>query len=256
MLILLSNAPGRLLPTIRSRCQRLLLRPLPGESSMPNWRGNCPNWATRNARRVARLTGGSLGVALQLASGEGLALARDADRLIDAASHPDIVALMGLADRIARMKDGLETLGEFLALTLSDRIRERARSGGGDLKPWVDVWEELRGSLRARERIASGAAADDPVGRPRAVADGAARDPLTTISCPCLSTAIAISIFPNSRPSWTRWWRARKPPASSICVTIGTTLGSYPGVRGRRANDFRMSIAPSACIRMRRKRSR
>src|SRR5262249_25960039 len=28
MLLLLSNAPGRLLPTIRSRCQRLQLRPL------------------------------------------------------------------------------------------------------------------------------------------------------------------------------------------------------------------------------------
>src|SRR6202007_1846163 len=28
MLLLLTNAPGRLLPTIRSRCQRLQLRPL------------------------------------------------------------------------------------------------------------------------------------------------------------------------------------------------------------------------------------
>src|SRR5262249_55878738 len=32
MLLLLSNAPGRLLPTIRSRCQRLQLRPLSDEA--------------------------------------------------------------------------------------------------------------------------------------------------------------------------------------------------------------------------------
>src|SRR6202000_1786900 len=34
MLLLLSNTPGRLLPTIRSRCQRLVLRPLDDRSLM------------------------------------------------------------------------------------------------------------------------------------------------------------------------------------------------------------------------------
>ena len=104
MLILLANAPGRLLPTIRSRCQRLNLRPLAGRRrSTANWRSRLPRAVRRPERAaLARLAGGSLGLALQLASGEGLRWPRDADRLIDEAANPDFVALMALAERIAR----------------------------------------------------------------------------------------------------------------------------------------------------------
>jgi DNA polymerase-3 subunit delta' len=149
VLMLLADAPGRLLPTIRSRCQRLALRPLPDDVLAHELDRLVPGLEPGEARSVARLAGGSLGLALQLASGDGLALAGDADRLIDNASSPDLVALLALGDRLARIKNGLGTLGEFLTLTLSERIRMRAREGHAGLKPWLDVWEKL-GRLFAR----------------------------------------------------------------------------------------------------------
>lgn len=144
MLILISNTPGRLLPTIRSRCQRLLLRPLAAEALDHELARLVPELDDGERASLARLSGGSLGLALQLSGGDGLAIAQEADRLIDGAAHPDIVALMGLADRIARMKDGLATLGDFLAMTISDRIRARARQGEEHLSSWIEAWESLR----------------------------------------------------------------------------------------------------------------
>lgn len=153
MLLLLANAPGRLLPTIRSRCQRLLLRPLPADVLARELDRLVPELDPDKTQSVARLAGGSLGLALQLASGDGLALTGEADRLIDDASSPDVVALLALGDRIARMKDGLGTLGEFLTLTLSERIRMRAREGDIGLKPWLDVWEKLGRSFARSDAL-------------------------------------------------------------------------------------------------------
>src|SRR6478609_8849620 len=67
MLLLLSNTPGRLLPTIRSRCQRLELRPL-DEASLQNMLAReLPEMSTAERTALARLSGGSIGAALTLA---------------------------------------------------------------------------------------------------------------------------------------------------------------------------------------------
>ena len=149
MLLLLANAPGRLLPTIRSRCQRLTLRPLDTGVLEVELEARMPEISPEVRASLVRLAGGSLGLALQLAGGEGLALAEEADRLIDEAGHPDIIALMALADRIARMKDGLDGFGDAVLRTLGERIRARAHAPGANLKPWIDTWEML-GNLFAR----------------------------------------------------------------------------------------------------------
>lgn len=147
MLLLLANTPGRLLPTIRSRCQRLMLRALPADELNAELATRMPELTAEARNSLARLAGGSLGLALQIAEGEGLAVAEEAERLIDRAAAPDIAALLALAERIARMTDGLETFGDFLASAMTNRIRERARDGAQNLKVWTDAWEKLRNSF-------------------------------------------------------------------------------------------------------------
>ncbi len=146
MLMLLSNRPGRLLPTIRSRCQRLDLRPLEEADVQGELRLLLPELDDGQRGELARLAGGSIGAALQLADGEGLALAEDAERLIENADNPDFTALYALAEKIARQTDGLETFGHFLVEALAARIRARA---GSDvpLKRWIAVWETLSASF-------------------------------------------------------------------------------------------------------------
>jgi DNA polymerase-3 subunit delta' len=147
MLMLLSNAPGRLLPTIRSRCQRLDLRPLAEVDVLKELRNRLPDMDESERVTLAKLSGGSIGAALTLASDDGLALAKDADRLLDGAASPDIAAALALADRLARVTDGTDRFGAFLIDALTNRIRARAMEGGANLHRWTALLENLTRSF-------------------------------------------------------------------------------------------------------------
>jgi DNA polymerase-3 subunit delta' len=143
MLLLLSNTPGRLLPTIRSRCQRLDLRPLDDATLEQALKNYLPDAPVAERAALARLAGGSIGAALTLATGEGATLAQEADRLIDNAREPDLLALLTLGEKLFRQRDGLEMFGGFLLESLSDRTRARAHAGAPGLERWVALQGRL-----------------------------------------------------------------------------------------------------------------
>jgi DNA polymerase-3 subunit delta' len=144
MLLVLSNNPGRLLPTIRSRCQRLDLRPLPDANVARALAHMIPKMKEDDRAALVKLASGSIGTALQFADDDGVTFAREADRLIDASAHPDVPALLALGDRLWRKADGLEIFGTFLADALSARIRTKAKSGGTRLDAWIEAAERVR----------------------------------------------------------------------------------------------------------------
>jgi len=165
MLLLLANRPGQLLPTIRSRCQRLELRPLDDASVADALKHYLPDADTEERASLARLSGGSIGQALQLASGEGRELAAEADCLIDQAATPDTIALLALGDKLSRMKDGLPRFADFLLEALGARIRAKARQPGAPVERWTalttrleDNFSRSRGlNLEPRQTILSAA---------------------------------------------------------------------------------------------------
>ncbi|HWA29936.1 MAG TPA: DNA polymerase III subunit delta', partial [Rhizomicrobium sp.] len=122
MLMLLSNAPGQLLPTIRSRCQRLDLRPLSCAELSVELERRLPDISADERAALVRISGGSIGAALMLAEDGGLELAREAERLIERASSPDIGATLALADKLSRVTDGTDRFGGFLVEALTNRI--------------------------------------------------------------------------------------------------------------------------------------
>jgi DNA polymerase III subunit delta' len=147
VLLLLSHVPGRLLPTIRSRCQRLDLRPLDEATLEKQLAHLLPDSSAAARAALARLSGGSLGMALQLSAGDSVALAQEADRLLDHAASPDIAAILALGDRIWRITDGLDTFATFLTDALVQRIRARAQAGGTNLDRWVECLNKLNASF-------------------------------------------------------------------------------------------------------------
>jgi DNA polymerase-3 subunit delta' len=151
MLILLANRPGQLLPTIRSRCQRLDLRPLDDATVAEALKAFLPEATAVRRASLARLSGGAIGAALGLASGEGGELAAEADRLIETAATPDTVSLLALGDRLWRIKDGLPRFGDFLIEALAARIRAKAHSSGAHLERWTALLGRLENSF-ARSR--------------------------------------------------------------------------------------------------------
>ncbi|MBV9063570.1 MAG: DNA polymerase III subunit delta' [Alphaproteobacteria bacterium] len=148
MLMLLSNAPGKLLPTIRSRCQRLDLRPLPETVLAAELVEHLPKVKEAERIALAKLSGGSLGAALMLSDEDTLALATDATCAVEQAASPDYPALFALADRVGRAADRLPLFGGFLIQALEDRIRNRAQAQGtAGLPRWIEAWEQVRANF-------------------------------------------------------------------------------------------------------------
>ncbi len=152
LLLLVSNAPGRVLPTIRSRCRRLLLRPLD---------------ATDVARAAAAATGrdtagaeitaaaadavGSVARALALLDEDAQALRQRVLDLIAQLPEPDPRALHGLGDALGSSDP--QTLDTFMDLIngwLATRLTGAAQS-----KPQMarvaETWDKINRAAREVE---------------------------------------------------------------------------------------------------------
>lgn len=70
LLLLLSEAPGRLIATIRSRCRRIDLRPV-GDEQIANWIIEMGAASPKDAQKITANAAGRPGYALRLAAGEG-----------------------------------------------------------------------------------------------------------------------------------------------------------------------------------------
>jgi DNA polymerase-3 subunit delta' len=150
LLFLISNAPGRVLPTIRSRCRVLLLRPLAGRDI---------------AQAVAAATGraaegpevleaigaanGSVGRALDLLDGTALALRKKTTELLSQLPRPDPQAMHALGDALgysdaAPLAAFIDIVNEWLSQQLDNEAFDKAR-----LARVAQTWERI--NLTARD---------------------------------------------------------------------------------------------------------
>lgn len=89
LLLLVSHAPGGLLPTIRSRCRKLHLSPLHDQDVDTLLSRFEPNLDPDLASVATRLAEGSIGRALEITSNEGPTVLSDAVRVLDGAPPVD-----------------------------------------------------------------------------------------------------------------------------------------------------------------------
>jgi DNA polymerase III subunit delta' len=137
LLLLVSHSPGRLLPTIRSRCRRFPLATLPRPVLMQLIGRYRPELAKPEAGAIARLAEGSIGRAVELADAGGLALYRSVLNLLSQMPGVDLGRLYTFADSVLRpgTEDTCRTSEELL-LQLLARIAVRGArrlSAGDDL---------------------------------------------------------------------------------------------------------------------------
>jgi DNA polymerase-3 subunit delta' len=144
LFLLVSHAPGRLLATIRSRCCRLDLRALaPSEVARAAAAalGRSPD--DEAVRAAAAAADGSVARAIDLLSGEGLALRQRVVRLLESLPATDARALHALGDALAAADDG--ALAAFLDAVrewLSTRLKTMPQEPRG-LARIAQAWEEV-----------------------------------------------------------------------------------------------------------------
>jgi DNA polymerase-3 subunit delta' len=156
LFLLVSHAPGRLLPTIRSRCRRLMLRPL-GQGDVVRAASAALGVAADEAALVAAAAAarGSVARALALSGGPMLALREKVAEMLKALPATDPRALHALGDQLDRDRGLLEVFVGAVRDWLSARLD--AQAGGGDpgnlarLNRTADLWERLNRSAREVE---------------------------------------------------------------------------------------------------------
>lgn len=130
--ILLSSQAESLLPTIRSRTQRVRFAPLPDAvvERLLVEHGS----SAEDAKAVARLAHGSMAEAATLADPEATA-AREAfvDKAMAALVSRGMGGLLEVAEEAKKQKDGLDLHLTAVAQRLADRSRGEALEGGGAL---------------------------------------------------------------------------------------------------------------------------
>ena len=150
LLLLVSHSPGRLLPTIRSRCRRLMLAPPAAPIAAELIRRFRPQLDEAEAAALAAVCAGSIGRALELADSGGLALYRSVLDLLSQAPAMDIARLHGFADRLARAdaEDAYRASVELLSQFLS-------RLAAGAARGALDGNEIVAGERAAMQHLAA-----------------------------------------------------------------------------------------------------
>ncbi len=174
LILVIASSPGKLLPTIRSRCRNLSLKPLTSDQVATaiahHLEGSDgPPLSEQDRLAIAGLAEGSVGHALSLASGNGLDLYRTLMRLFAGMPSPDPRDLHVFAASVAG-KNGEKNWRLFGALLLSflahlvhnqsantvraavlndeQQALDRLMSLAAPVD-WIDTWESSR-DLMAR----------------------------------------------------------------------------------------------------------
>ena len=147
LLLLVSHSPGRLLPTIRSRCRRLSLPPLPRDVVAGLLRQRHADLAEEEATALATLSGGSIGRALALHAQGGLALYGEMIDLLRRLPQLPLTALHDFSDRIGRQADDVALFGELFTGWLADAA---AAAAGGPVRAVLADEAELQLQLVGR----------------------------------------------------------------------------------------------------------
>ncbi|MBV8392179.1 MAG: DNA polymerase III subunit delta', partial [Alphaproteobacteria bacterium] len=174
VLLIVAHAPGRLLPTIRSRCRRLALQALSGETVVSLLGEYAPDTAPDERQALARLSEGSIGRALELSSAGSLELYREMVEVLATLPDLDMVRLQGFAERFARR--GEEANADWRSLNylfdswLKGLAQQWAGAEGSDIVPaekglrarllaaasldrWMEAWEKVAHLLSRADAV-------------------------------------------------------------------------------------------------------
>lgn len=151
LFLVLSHAPGRLLPTIRSRCRLLPMRELAHEEVLAGLASlGVAEPSSRTAQRAADLAHGSLRKAITLADGDTIALADSFAGLVSHLPQLDTAAAHALADQVS--KHGADDAWSLFHDLVGEHLHALISGHRGQPLPRLvrvsEVWEKTTRAAR------------------------------------------------------------------------------------------------------------
>jgi DNA polymerase-3 subunit delta' len=168
LFLIVGHAPGQILPTIRSRCRRLNVRPLTPdtiERALARGLRDAATLDTSALQLATALAEGSLRRAIQLIEGGGTEIYRELARLLQNIPDIDIEGMHALANRVTG-RDADEVFDSFLDALRAwldrrvrgeeepdDSVRPSPAVRGAPLESWAQVWEKVRRSATLADTL-------------------------------------------------------------------------------------------------------
>jgi len=152
LLFLISNAPGRVLPTIRSRCRLLMLRSLPAEDVAKAAAAVLGQSADdADIAAAAQAADGSVGRALMFLDGPALELRQRVLGLLDGLPQVDQRALHLLGDKLGGVDSApllafMETVNSWLSGQLATSGNDKRR-----MARLAEAWDKVNTAGRDTE---------------------------------------------------------------------------------------------------------
>lgn len=165
LLLLVSHAPGGLLPTIRSRCRRLELALLPDAIVSELVHHYAPDLDPTEVRQLTEIAGGSIGRALSVAGAGGLEIHAELNRQLSALPNLPMGEIHAFAEKVGKSggESPFELASELLLIWLGQVVRQRATGAGrppsaaastrGTLEQWLALWEKTDSLFRRTDAI-------------------------------------------------------------------------------------------------------
>ncbi len=153
LFLIVSHAPQRVLPTIRSRCRRLLLRPLEDRDIRAAIASLGSPWSgipTDTVEQALRYGEGSIRRTLELLDADKVSFIGQVTRLLDGLPKTDTKQVFALAEALSKRDadDSYELTLETVQRWVSERLYERAGLGASRLAPLVEVCEKIARTAR------------------------------------------------------------------------------------------------------------
>jgi DNA polymerase-3 subunit delta' len=142
LFFLVSHAPGRLLPTIRSRCRRVTFEALDDDAMTSILEVQSPDLSAAERQRIVAMSFGSAGRALAFAE-LGLAKLEDAALAILRQGDPTNARRAELANELGK-KAATERYAAFLELAPSLIAREARKLEGASRERALDAYAKAR----------------------------------------------------------------------------------------------------------------
>jgi DNA polymerase-3 subunit delta' len=143
LILLVSHSPGRLLPTIRSRCRLLTLRTLDDAQVGKLLEVHRADLDAAERAALVGLAQGSIGRAIELADRGGVELATALNALLDGLPALNIADAHAFADQVGRAGDDAAASFRVILQLLDDWIARRLRATPADAEPWFAAAERV-----------------------------------------------------------------------------------------------------------------
>lgn len=140
LILLLCQNTGRLLPTIRSRCRKIILPSLTFDELCAYIRQKIPS--CKDVELVASLSDGSMGLAEEIIHNQGIELYQNILSLCCSVTQMNTEKLSLFTDMIQKNEKAYFLTKIFLLNILNERAKSTACQGSMEAQSWVKLYQE------------------------------------------------------------------------------------------------------------------